>query len=220
MAVDNIARGMAASALKNQGGGGSSLPIVNTAAIGQTIRVSAVDDAGKPTEWEAVEFPAGGENVVGEQTLLAEAVIYAGTPAESDTDLGVSMESLREWKRFGVTFKNGTSANFGLAVKGRQDAPRLIYLGQVKINAVFEWVDSERTILQVMYNQNTGYQTDGNYIQATRFNGADSAFNATTISRLKDFSNFLSFDVSAYNSKETTEDVSCAIHGILKYKED
>lgn len=61
MAVDNIARGMAASALKNQGGGGSSLPIVNTAAIGQTIRVAAVDDAGKPTEWEAVEFPAGGE---------------------------------------------------------------------------------------------------------------------------------------------------------------
>lgn len=57
MAVDNIARGMAASALKNQGGGGSSLPIVNTAAVGQTIRVSAVDDAGKPTEWEAVDIP-------------------------------------------------------------------------------------------------------------------------------------------------------------------
>lgn len=56
MAVDNIARGMAASALKNQGGGGSSLPIVNTAAIGQTIRVSAVDENGKPTEWEAVDM--------------------------------------------------------------------------------------------------------------------------------------------------------------------
>ena len=56
MAVDNIARGMAASALKNQGGGGSSLPIVNTATVGQTIKVSAVDDAGKPTEWEAVDM--------------------------------------------------------------------------------------------------------------------------------------------------------------------
>ena len=61
MAVDNIARGMAASALKNQGGGGSSLPIVNTATVGQTIKVAAVDGDGKPTEWEAVEFPAGGE---------------------------------------------------------------------------------------------------------------------------------------------------------------
>ena len=60
MAVDNIARGMAAKALENQGGGGSSLPIVNTATVGQTIRVYAVDETGNPTEWEAVEFPAGG----------------------------------------------------------------------------------------------------------------------------------------------------------------
>ena len=61
MAVDNIARGMAASALKNQGGGGSSLPIVNTATVGQTIRVSAVDEDGKPTEWEAVDMDGGWE---------------------------------------------------------------------------------------------------------------------------------------------------------------
>lgn len=53
MAVDNIARGMAAKALENQGGGGSSLPIVNTATVGQTIKVAAVDGDGKPTEWEA-----------------------------------------------------------------------------------------------------------------------------------------------------------------------
>ena len=73
MAVDNIARGMAASALKNQGGGGSSLQIVNTAAVGQTIRVSAVDDAGKPTEWEAVDFPAGWGGS-GEWELIGEVV--------------------------------------------------------------------------------------------------------------------------------------------------
>lgn len=53
MAVDNIARGMAAKALENQGGGGSSLPIANTATVGQTIKVAAVDGDGKPTEWEA-----------------------------------------------------------------------------------------------------------------------------------------------------------------------
>lgn len=72
MAVDNIARGIAAKALENQGGGGSSLPIVNTAAIGQTIRVSAVDDAGKPTEWEAVEFPAGGGGATWEKVASVE----------------------------------------------------------------------------------------------------------------------------------------------------
>ena len=61
MAVDNIARGMAAKALENQGGGGSSLPIVNTATVGQTIRVSAVDENGQPTEWEAVDMASGVE---------------------------------------------------------------------------------------------------------------------------------------------------------------
>ena len=54
MAVDNIARGMAASALNNQGGGG--LTVTNTAAVGQTIKVSAVDENGQPTEWEAVDM--------------------------------------------------------------------------------------------------------------------------------------------------------------------
>lgn len=42
MAVDNIARGMAAKALENQGGGGSSgssLPEVTTANNGQFLRV-------------------------------------------------------------------------------------------------------------------------------------------------------------------------------------
>lgn len=44
-----------------QGPAGPALATKNTAAVGQTIRVSAVDETGQPTEWEAVEFPAGGE---------------------------------------------------------------------------------------------------------------------------------------------------------------
>lgn len=31
---------------------------VSRARVGQTIRVAAVDDSGKPTDWEAVEFPS------------------------------------------------------------------------------------------------------------------------------------------------------------------
>lgn len=58
MAVDNIARGMAASALKNQGGGG--LTVTNTAAVGQTVKITAVDETGQPTEWEAVDMASGG----------------------------------------------------------------------------------------------------------------------------------------------------------------
>lgn len=76
MAVDNIARGMAAKALENQGGGGSSLPIVNTAAIGQTIRVSAVDENGQPTEWEAVDMINGASEweLINEATLTEDEI--------------------------------------------------------------------------------------------------------------------------------------------------
>ena len=99
MAVDNIARGMAASALKNQGGGGSSLPIVNTATVGQTIRVSAVDESGQPTEWEAADFPAGGEKP---WTLIAAvdvtAEISAGIYDWTFTDL--------EYKELWFIYKN------------------------------------------------------------------------------------------------------------------
>lgn len=34
-----------------------AIPVPATATVGQTIRVSAVDETGKPTEWEAVDLP-------------------------------------------------------------------------------------------------------------------------------------------------------------------
>lgn len=37
-----------------------AIPVPPVADVGQTIVVSAVDENGKPTEWEAAEFPAGG----------------------------------------------------------------------------------------------------------------------------------------------------------------
>ena len=41
------------------GPAGPALAVTNTAAVGQTVKITAVDENGKPTEWEAVEFPAG-----------------------------------------------------------------------------------------------------------------------------------------------------------------
>lgn len=37
-------------------GGGGGITITNTAAIGQTIKITAVDETGHPTEWEAVDM--------------------------------------------------------------------------------------------------------------------------------------------------------------------
>lgn len=38
-------------------GSSGGISILGTAEVGQTIKVSAVDENGKPTEWEAVNFP-------------------------------------------------------------------------------------------------------------------------------------------------------------------
>lgn len=37
----------------------ATVPVIQTAEVNQIIRVKAVDDAGKPTEWEAVDMPDG-----------------------------------------------------------------------------------------------------------------------------------------------------------------
>ena len=37
-------------------GGGGGITITNTAAIGQTVKITAVDENGQPTEWEAVDM--------------------------------------------------------------------------------------------------------------------------------------------------------------------
>lgn len=62
--------------LVGQIGGSSSetkdyIPIPKTATVGQTIQVTEVDEDGKPTKWEAVDFPSGGGS--GEWKVLHEA---------------------------------------------------------------------------------------------------------------------------------------------------
>ena len=43
-----------------EGPAGPALAVTNTAAVGQTIRITAVDENGQPTEWEAADIPSGG----------------------------------------------------------------------------------------------------------------------------------------------------------------
>lgn len=105
MAVDNIARGMAAKALENQGGGGSSLPIVNSAVVGQTIRVFAVDENGQPTEWEAVD-------IASVETVTPE-LLYSGT-AENVTLFDQDID-FKGHKNF-VIVVSGTKGDAGITM--------------------------------------------------------------------------------------------------------
>ena len=58
-AVTGSYDGSAAVSVKIPSGGG--LTVTNTAAVGQTVKITAVDENGQPTEWEAVDFSSGGD---------------------------------------------------------------------------------------------------------------------------------------------------------------
>ena len=70
--------------------GGSGIPI-DTAEVGQTIVVKAVDENGKPTEWEAADLPSGGEKKTKLITLVditAENDIIIATDDTDDLSFG------------------------------------------------------------------------------------------------------------------------------------
>lgn len=57
----------------------------STASVGQIIKVKSVDDAGKPTEWEATDMPSGGGGK--EWTKILEAEVTEATAIFEISDL-------------------------------------------------------------------------------------------------------------------------------------
>ena len=52
----------------------TTAPIVQTASVGQTVVVKAVDESGKPTEWEAKDVSSGGA-AGGKQYIITQEMI-------------------------------------------------------------------------------------------------------------------------------------------------
>ena len=46
-----------------KGKDGTALTVTNTASVGQTIKITAVDDDGQPIELEATDMPSGGGSI-------------------------------------------------------------------------------------------------------------------------------------------------------------
>ena len=60
-----------------QGGTGPSLGITG-ATVGQIAKITAVDDSGKPTEWEAADAPSGVTDVkINDQSIVGERGVAA-----------------------------------------------------------------------------------------------------------------------------------------------
>ena len=76
---------------------GEAIPTPTTATVGQTIRVKAIDDSGKPTEWEAVDLQ---EKICGD----AEEVILPATCLAYASDMGGYISSARVTLTAGETY--------------------------------------------------------------------------------------------------------------------
>ena len=82
-----------AAVLETKAAGGTDISLgLTSAAVGQIIKVKAVDESGKPTEWEAADMPSGGggggtseEFILLAEVTLEEAVKKVTLPLSSPT---------------------------------------------------------------------------------------------------------------------------------------
>ena len=64
-----------AAVLETKAAGGTDISLgLTSAAVGQTIKVKAIDESGKPTAWEAADMPSGGSGG-DEWELIADVTI-------------------------------------------------------------------------------------------------------------------------------------------------
>ena len=93
-------------------GGGASgdyIPIPASAEVGQTIVVKAVDEDGKPTEWEAVDVPSGGGEEAWdyEKTIVIEEEVASITIDTFDDGTPLALKKVEVI----LVGSNATSAN-------------------------------------------------------------------------------------------------------------
>ena len=99
--------------------------IQSGATVGQIAKITAVDDSGKPTAWEAVDMPSGGGDVgVGKKRLIADITLTE--PVKSiliDTDMDGNQLSLTDVDMFAYVATNAeTSYDYASVVVNGFDA--------------------------------------------------------------------------------------------------
>ena len=96
------------------------LTVINTAAVGQTVRITEVDGNGQPAAWEAVDFTSGDVwELLYETTLTENAETFSqGIPACSKVKMVIiPVSNVNGWKRIIIndtsypTLNSGISAN-------------------------------------------------------------------------------------------------------------
>lgn len=84
--------------------------MINAAAVGQTVRITAVNDEGQPTEWEAVDMAGGGDAEKKVRHIATVAVTTESKSYAINTDSDGNAFSLKDVYIFISTFFGATGS--------------------------------------------------------------------------------------------------------------
>lgn len=190
----------------------------NPNALTFTGAVAGSYDGSEPMD---VEIPSvgGGVLLTAEETVLAAGTIPAGTQKWKNMDTGLTVGDLREWQVFGV--KSTASENFEIRLNiSLQNVAGL--KSDKNMYAIFEWMDSARTVLRVMISGGRDNDLWDNrhaypFISLKNQESLDVVLAGSGY-RFRMFSNPDEI-VQIYNNKDVTSDVAWEIRGIIKVVE-
>lgn len=212
-----------ATALVEVPGGGIA---VTGATVGQTVKISAVDENGVPTAWESVDFPSGGgEKLVADGTKIATGTIPDGTAAWARGSLGVTIGDLKKWKKFRIMVNLAANSTFGLGVEINGTFTYLCNntagVGQ-KMFYDLEWLDTDRTILGGYFINGNAYNNPSKdtIVSTSEAGGFTGSYTQLPLTfRILD-NTYDELELTwVINSAQTAESV-WSIFGILRYGEE
>lgn len=150
-----------------QGPAGAGLNVTG-ATVGQTVKISAVDENGVPTAWVPVDMAGGGGRVFGtyDYTVLASGVIPAGTVTTeglgtSYFDTGVTVGDLRGYRVWACYYRcDAGKQYYGFALASNVLNRRLMYSTSNAQQIVAIWADDDgQTVIPIGASGNI-YCTD------------------------------------------------------------
>lgn len=167
-----------------------------TAAVGQIIKVKSVDDAGKPTEWEAVDMPSSG-SVTDEQVNTAVSAWLTEHPEATTT---VADKSITREKMAFPAYEGALSPN--LADPSAYTIARFISTsgGKQAFKETSAYADYWRMTDYIDVSKHIGEQLWATNWQGYCFYDADK----TAISESGQFISSTSIELSKYSTEPIT----------------
>ncbi len=122
---------------------------VTGAKVGQTVKISAVDENGVPTAWESVDFPSGGSGGgVASREVLAEGTLDYST--SGTRVLPISLSTLREYKMFVISVEAPVSCNYALDFGKQSDYKGYRWYSIKSLTVLVEWLDDKKTMARIV----------------------------------------------------------------------